>query len=487
MHSNVYAAKCVKMITQLRFLLRTCRCMLHCAEGVADDHLKAMFESVSQNLTATSASGETVPSTKSATGSWKASSQSRSLTLRKLVYVGGGVAAMLIVSSVIFFGGLSSEQGGQPLAMPTPTKPAVDDAYNSIRTNTIGHIVSLSDDCEWIIDRQDGPRAQAGDPSAVFSGAIVRVMEGELTLEFVSGVQVRLVGHTLYCAESGMRGRVLLGKCRATVSPGAEGFTLESPSAAVVDLGTEFGLEVGQRGEADVVVYDGAVEVDSDEADDLGEIRTSLVVGEAVRIASGGKLTRLTSVFSDKFLSPSKETPGNAKRPLILNVEDNLQLVWKFYEIVPRGMEEDVKAFVDLENQHEWNGLTRLGMPSYLVNGDYVKMFKGDQIRDDVEIRVKLGRPADLYILFDEVVPTPAWLESGFVRTGDRIGLDMGPWEGETGDQYENGKGPGNSVDRVAVVWRSREPVSGTVHLGATESGVLGTSMYGIVAQPAEN
>ena len=98
-----------------------------------------------------------------------------------------------------------------------------------------------------------------------------------------------------------------------------------------------------------------------------------------------------------------------------------------------------------------------------------------------------LGALADVYVLFDERVPTPAWLESDFVRTGDRIGLDMGPWEGETGDRYENALGPGNSVDRVAVVWRRRDPAEGTIVLGATESGVLGTEMYGIVAQPARN
>ena len=53
-----------------------------------------------------------------------------------------------------------------------------------------------------------------------------------MTLEFVNGVQLKLVGHTLFGAESTMRGRLLLGKCRTTVSPGAEGYTLEAPNAS---------------------------------------------------------------------------------------------------------------------------------------------------------------------------------------------------------------------------------------------------------------
>ena len=98
------------------------------------------------------------------------------------------------------------------------------------------------------------------------------------------------MGQALFGAENSMRGRVLLGKCRVTVSPGAEGYTLEAPHVTVVDLGTEFGLEVNELGEADVVVYDGAVEVDSDGFHDRSEIRTSLEQGEAVRVESGGKI-----------------------------------------------------------------------------------------------------------------------------------------------------------------------------------------------------
>lgn len=173
------------------------------------------------------------------------------------------------------------------------------------------------------------------------------------------------------------------------------------------------------------------------------------------------------------------------QQALIVSVEDNLQQVNKYYEIVSGGMREDAKAYNDLEREHEWNGLTTLGMPGYLLGGDYVRMFKGDQILGNLEVRVTLSDRADLYILFDETVPAPSWLQSDFYRTGDRIGLDMGPWDGQTGDQYQNGVGPGNSVDRVAVVWRRREPAVGVVTLGSTETGLLGTQMYSIIAQPA--
>ena len=401
------------------------------------------------------------------------------------LYFGIAFAATALVAAVLFRSPLDGDSTEQTTSVQPSTPTAGDDAKAPVLRGPIAHVITMSDDCKWMFDRESRPRESKKDGLAVSPGAVVRVIDGEMTLEFVNGVQLKLVGPALFGAESSMRGRVLSGKCRTTVSPGAEGFTLETPNASVIDVGTEFGLEVDQLGHSDVVVYEGAVVVDSDGINDRSERRMSLLQGEAVRIQGGGLLTRLTSIDSRKFARRISEKENGSRRPLILKVDDNLQRVWNYYEIVHGGMREDVKAFLDRENQHEWNGLTELGMPAYLVGGDYVKMFKGDQIIDSIEIRVTLSEPTDLYILFDERVPTPAWLESDYVRTGDRIGLDMGPWEGKTGDQYENAMGPGNSIDRVAVVWRRRGPVEGTITLGATESGVLGTEMYGIVAQPA--
>ncbi len=451
-----------------------------------DDNLAELLEQVRMKLSAppseTAAASPTVHRAK------KPSLDFRRFTWRQRgwAYLAGAIAAMLLISSAALFVGSGRDNTGTPTPLAFLSRSTVDGVNASALPSAIARVVSVSSDCKWMFDHVGSVLDHTDVASAVSSGAIIRVLEGDMTLEFVNGVQVRLLGHTLYSAESPMRGRVLLGKCRATVCPGSEGFTLDAPTATVIDLGTEFGLEVDSRGEADVVVYDGAVEIDSDGVGDLERSRTSLNVGDAVRIASGGKMSRLTSIYSDKFASPQGGgMRGQPQRPLIVNVEDNLQRVWAFYEIAHGGMAEDVKAYSDLERAHEWNGLTALGMPKCLLGGDYVKMFKGDQILANFEVRVTLAERADLYVLFDETVPAPRWLESQFYRTGDRLGLDMGPWDGETGDQYENGVGPGKSIDRVAVVWRRRQPAIGVVTLGATEAGELGTQMYGIVAQRA--
>ena len=65
----------------------------------------------------------------------------------------------------------------------------------------------------------------------------------------------------------------------------------------------------------------------------------------------------------------------------------------------------------------------------------YAGLFIGWRLRKDVQRgpnpRQSRGpcyaeRPRDLYILFDETVPAPSWLQSDFYRTGDRIGLEWG-------------------------------------------------------------
>ena len=78
-----------------------------------------------------------------------------------------------------------------------------------VAMNPIAHVVSASDDCEWMFDRRRRPREGNEDRLAVRSGAIVRVLDGELTLEFVNGVRLKLAGPTMFGAESTMRGRSL--------------------------------------------------------------------------------------------------------------------------------------------------------------------------------------------------------------------------------------------------------------------------------------
>jgi ferric-dicitrate binding protein FerR (iron transport regulator) len=73
----------------------------------------------------------------------------------------------------------------------------------------------------------------------------VVILEGPCTIEPISGGEIRL-----------RRGK-LLGRCE---TPASQGFTVHTPNATVVDLGTHFGVGV-ESGSTETVVYEGMASI----------------------------------------------------------------------------------------------------------------------------------------------------------------------------------------------------------------------------------
>ena len=78
-------------------------------------------------------------------------------------------------------------------------------------------------------------------------------------LEFMQGATAILEGpmQTNLLHANGLS--VELGKLRAHVPKVAHGFTVDLPMGKVIDLGTDFGVEVHPEGSAEVYVYRGKV------------------------------------------------------------------------------------------------------------------------------------------------------------------------------------------------------------------------------------
>jgi hypothetical protein len=153
-------------------------------------------------------------------------------------------------------------------------------------------------------------------------------------------------------------------------------------------------------------------------------------------------------------------------------------------------MREDALAFVDREF-HEWNGVDASGMPAYLLGADYVRMFNDDKVDNNFEMYVTIDRPAMLFVFFDDRLTPPKWLRDNFQDTGDKIGMDVGPFtEGKlvfTAERFSTGVGPGVSVDNVLSIWQRRVPVPTTLRLGATETPNTDINMYAVAAIPLED
>lgn len=356
---------------------------------------------------------------------------------------------------------------------------AVDD-LESVSQPILSLIEPKSEDCRWYVEevsRHSADTLKAGD--------VIRVTHGKLAMQYANGTKVLLHSPAAFQLINEMRARLIVGRLTATVPEEGIGFSVITPQATVIDLGTEFGLEVDDDGATDVVVFKGEVDVDyHDKTNDVRRLR----MGEAVRLDAIGTASRIVSIngitYSDQALQ-------RLDRPAIISeVRDNIERdssLMNFYEIVRGGLQEDSLAYVD-RIAHEYNGDDSEGIPSFLLNGDYVKMFNNDKLLNSFRIDVCLSMPANLYVLLDNRLEIPEWLKADFRDTGEDIGLDGGPFQ-SVGPHWHNagpsGVGPGESIDDVFSVWVKEVKEPGVVQLGPLGiNQEEGANMYGLVATP---
>lgn len=154
------------------------------------------------------------------------------------------VAAIALMAATIMLlvCGIAYLSGWSPY--PTVTQ-SVDSQHVAVVTQTVG--------------------AYDGDV-AIHSGR--QVMSGQLSLDrglirldFVSGASVVIDGPARIEVVDDMRVVLLNGVITATVPESAIGFVVDTGTARVVDLGTAFGVSVGNDGTTDVCVFEGEVTV----------------------------------------------------------------------------------------------------------------------------------------------------------------------------------------------------------------------------------
>lgn len=99
----------------------------------------------------------------------------------------------------------------------------------------------------------------------VREGEVVRVgdlklLKGEATLSFFSGATLYVEGEARLSLLGADRVACESGRLRVRMPEGRSGFTVTGPGLAVVDLGTEFAMNVTSDGRAALKVFDGQVE-----------------------------------------------------------------------------------------------------------------------------------------------------------------------------------------------------------------------------------
>jgi hypothetical protein len=160
-------------------------------------------------------------------------------------------------------------------------------------------------------ESSDGRIPKEGD---VLPQCRLNILEGRATLSMLSGVTVVVEGPADIELLSMDRITCYRGKLRTKVPEGAEGFVVSGPSSAVVDLGTEFGVNIHPDGKSRGKVFKGEVEAAVFGAS--GAMRRSQIVkeeGEAFEIdPATGLIGPLTG--PEDFVATSNPDPA----PLIL-------------------------------------------------------------------------------------------------------------------------------------------------------------------------
>jgi hypothetical protein len=196
-----------------------------------------------------------------------------------------------------------------------------------------------------IITQIDGVSIGEG-PAALRPGmrlkpGVLAIGEGKLQLEFLKGAQVVLVGPAELHILSSEAATLTAGRAAARIPESARGFVLNSPDAAIVDLGTEFAVSVDEQGQSEVHVVEGEVEVSL-----LGDDGNTLL---SERLYTAGTLRVRSDLAELKPVErPSVEFPTVEPRvapPLVVSpeyVRDVLDaqplIYWRFESLTDDGV-----------------------------------------------------------------------------------------------------------------------------------------------------
>ncbi|MDF2378162.1 MAG: FecR domain-containing protein [Verrucomicrobiales bacterium] len=164
--------------------------------------------------------------------------------------------------------------------------------FGETSTEPVDNSVALLDqalDVEWVGEKPP----VTGAPLS--PGKLV-ITKGLLQIEFYSGVRLIVEGPAELELLGSNEAICHRGRLRAHVPEHARGFTIHSPKFQLVDLGTEFGIQVSADGSSEVQVFDGEVELydpDRTHADGASPIHR-LPGGNGLSWSHSGSTTSIT-------------------------------------------------------------------------------------------------------------------------------------------------------------------------------------------------
>lgn len=231
------------------------------------------------------------------------------------------IAAVLLLALILI----------NPFASNTPTAIAElpDDLFPLTDTPPLAatrHVATLTatHNALW-----GGPPAERDlfRGTALYLGDRLNLSAGFAEITTQRGTSVLIEGPCIFEFIGSNEMRVEQGRLVATVPPQARLFTIETPTAKVVDFGTNFGVNVLHDGDTEVAVFDGLVEL-HEQIEDSTQIshRIALSDGQASRVDSESGLDTNIQTFNSESQSNYVRLIENVTRPDILYAREVMEL-----------------------------------------------------------------------------------------------------------------------------------------------------------------
>jgi hypothetical protein len=172
-------------------------------------------------------------------------------------------------------------------------RPATKPSQREIATVPIAARLVDATDARWA----DGRTLLLG--AAIPEGPL-RLLSGAAQIAFESGALVTLNGFAEIEVLGSSRLFLRSGRIVPFVPPAATGFTVVSPTGEVIDLGTEFSVNVDASGRTEVYVLDGEVDVAQGHVDRGAPLRMSQGFGSRLAVDAALEVTE-TPLVVDHF------------------------------------------------------------------------------------------------------------------------------------------------------------------------------------------
>ena len=246
------------------------------------------------------------------------------------------------------------------------------------------------------------------------------IKSGTVRLRLDNGALVMLTAPVAAEFISPLRVKVRHGQITADVHGGGKGFVVEANGTEVVDLGTEFGVKVSERGDTDVVVFEGEVQLQKTKTPGA-KPWLNLNGGEGVSLDAASNPTRIQAVYGDPSESWTLASSTDSQT-LVHAVSDNIDIPGfnEFYRIRPGALKAGMSPY---SSPSVWREPPGTSFPSELLGADVITTLPGKRFNPTFAMTVALNRPATMYVFHDTRRPPPNWLKRDFSKTAMSLQL----------------------------------------------------------------